>query len=293
MRKYTVEDIEFLKEYYPVGNWEEIYRRFPNATKSAIQCVASRNGVHALNSNMSPSKRMENLKSSKWTEEEIGILKNNYSTLPMDLLLELLPNRNKNSIACKARSFMLLSYEKIQAIWKRSELEYIVEHWKIENDKQMAQAINKTQIAVRCKRTELGLLRWNGSQEYEDIIKYIRGNIYNWKVESMKNCNYECVITGRKDFQIHHLYSVNDIFHDTVKRTEFTVKENFDEYTKEELDFILNEFIYEQSKYPLGICVTKDIHKLFHATYGRCHNTKEQWDRFVKETDFSSYYIAA
>ena len=27
--KYTNEDIEFLKENYPIGNWNKIHERFP------------------------------------------------------------------------------------------------------------------------------------------------------------------------------------------------------------------------------------------------------------------------
>lgn len=28
--KYTNEDIEFLKKYYPIGDWDAIFKRFPN-----------------------------------------------------------------------------------------------------------------------------------------------------------------------------------------------------------------------------------------------------------------------
>ena len=36
-----------------------------------------------------------------------------------------------------------------------------------------------------------------------------------------------------------------------------------------------------QSKYPLGVCVSKDYHKMFHSIYGNRVNTPEQWDEFL------------
>ena len=36
-------------------------------------------------------------------------------------------------------------------------------------------------------------------------------------------------------------------------------------------------------KYPLGVCVRKDIHKLFHQIYGAGGNTENQWNKFVED----------
>ena len=44
-----------------------------------------------------------------------------------------------------------------------------------------------------------------------------------------------------------------------------------------------NLFINEQNKYPLGVCVSKDIHVLFHSLYGQYNNTPEQWYQFEKD----------
>ena len=34
--KYSNDDIEFLKIYYPLGDWDSIFKRFPTATKQNI-----------------------------------------------------------------------------------------------------------------------------------------------------------------------------------------------------------------------------------------------------------------
>ena len=39
----------------------------------------------------------------------------------------------------------------------------------------------------------------------------------------------------------------------------------------------------EQSKYPLGQCVRKDLHKLFHSLYGQYYNTVDQWEQFKED----------
>ena len=35
------------------------------------------------------------------------------------------------------------------------------------------------------------------------------------------------------------------------------------------------------SRYPLGVCVRKDIHLLYHSIYSKCVNTEDQWNLFV------------
>lgn len=287
-KKYTEEDILFLKEIYPTGNWKAIFDRFPDSTRCGIHCIASKYGIKSKEKT-STAARSKNLQCKKWTANEIDILKRNYSIKSMDEIEKLLPDRNKNSIVLKANSLGIQSFVKLQSRWNLEEVQYIVDHWKFESDYKMSLATKHTEIAVRCKRTELGLLRWNGTHNYEDLSKYIRGNIYEWKAKSMEACNYQCIITGRKDFEIHHLYSVSDILNDVVEKIGFRLKESFDEYTESELNEVLKHFILEQNKHPLGVCICTDIHKLFHSIYGRGHNTVEQFEEFLNNNDFEKY----
>lgn len=119
--------------------------------------------------------------------------------------------------------------------------------------------------------------------KYESISKFFRGHISEWKNESMKRCNYQCILTGSKDFAIHHLYGFNYIVKEVFEILDdkhFLKSENIEDYTKEELDYMLLIFKATHKKYPFGVCVRKDIHNLFHNIYGSGGNTEEQWNTF-------------
>lgn len=219
---YTKDDIEFLKENYPYGNWDAICERFPNINKSAIQAQMSLLGIKQIDE-------------SSWTEEELSILRDNYVFGNVHNLCQLLPNR--------------------------------------------------TQKAIQARRLFLGIYRRDMDRPtYESLSKYIRGNIYKWKIDSMKSCNYRCIFTGKKDFEIHHLYNVCSILNDIIVENNFTVYDNFSDYPDEDLKCILNAFIKKQTEYPLGVCISKNIHILFHSLYGQYNNTPKQWYQF--ENDF-------
>ena len=66
------------------------------------------------------------------------------------------------------------------------------------------------------------------------------------------------------------------------KYTEYKNKE-FSDYTEDDLSFILQKFIEEQAKYPLGECISKKLHILFHSMYGQYYNSLEQWYQFKKD----------
>jgi len=118
------------------------------------------------------------------------------------------------------------------------------------------------------------------------LAKLFRGHIQEWKTATMQNCDYKCVLTGSKDFSIHHLYGFNQILceaFDIIKEEIELVSDNPEDYTKAQLDRMIEIFRNTHEKYPLGVCVRKDIHDLFHRIYGSGGNTPEQWDRFVDD----------
>ena len=278
--RFTKEDIEFLKEHYPSGDWNIIFKRFPNATKQSIITTLLPN--HSYKAITTKAKRL-NIKSRKlWTKDEDELLIKLYPIHHIDDILNKFPDRSRNSIIKRAIKLNLKSID--YNPWTQNEDDYIKEHWFLQPDVILANNLNRTPNAVQVRRLYLNCYRRDmDSTKYESLSKYIRGNIQQWKKDSMKNCNYQCIFTGSKDFQIHHLYGVSNILNDIVNNYHIVIKNNINDYSKDELQYILNIFIKEQSKYPLGVCIRKEIHVLFHSLYGQYYNTPEQWYQFQKD----------
>lgn len=279
--KYTKEDIEFLKENYPLGNWDKIFKRFPNVSRHAINSKMSKLGISFDNKNKTSSNNFDYVNRTKWTKDEEEIVEKMYSKYPIEELVKVLPNRSKDAIILRANKLGLLSYNKINTLWTEEQKQYIADNWELEPDKIMAIKLNKTFRAVKAQRESLGLYRRDmSSTSYPTLAKYLRGQNQKWKIDSMRNCDYKCVLTNSKDFEIHHLYGVSNIIEDIFKQNKDLYKESFSDYSQEEFSFILEKFLEIQSNYPLGECIDKKLHVLFHSLYGQYYNTPEQWNRF-------------
>lgn len=278
--KYTEDDICFLKENYPIGNWDAIRKRFPTVSKSGIYSFCNKNGIK---SNFDRKTLTSNLTSRRWSEQEDLILKNNYEMLSIDEMLKLLPGRSKDAITNRAsKKYGITSSFRSNQLYSNYEIQYIKDNWRKQSDYQMSKYLNRTQRSVKWMRSELGLLRQehDRSLTYDDLSKYLRGNIYKWKLDSMESCGYQCVLTKPKDFAIHHLYNFNYILNNFINEYNIVVYDDINKYSNKELEYIVEEFNKFHNKYPLGVCVDKKLHKLFHHYYGKTFNTPEQWSEF-------------
>lgn len=286
--KYTEEDIEFLRKYYPIGDWNSIFKRFPNLTKDQIYNVCHKRGISANYYGRDKQQKTEYYQlmvanRTKWTETEVEILKNNYENIPVTDIMKLLPTRTYDAIVLKAKKLSLTSYIRRQQLYSNDEIDYIKNNWKNTSDQEMALFLHRTARAIKAMRNELGLFRQDMERlHYEDLVKFFRGRICQWKKNSMKNCNYQCVLTGSKTFAIHHIVSFNIIVRNFISEYNITLKDNFGDYTMDELDNLSNLFIKYHDIYPLGVCIDKDLHIEFHKMYGDT-NDEEQWSTFVQK----------
>jgi len=133
-------------------------------------------------------------------------------------------------------------------------------------------------------------LKWRGG--VTTLQLFLRNTIKSWKKESAFNCNYKCTITGKKFNNIHHLHGFDNIFNDFINQYDIKIFTNINNYTQEELKQYEDIFIKFHNKFGLGICLNKNIHKLFHKLYGNKKNTKEQFDNFkvrLKSGEFDTY----
>lgn len=280
--KYSEDDIIFLKENYPIGNWDKIHNRFPFLSDSAIHHKCSRMGIKFDYSKRNNQNMFINR--HYWTDKELDIMIKYYSEIPIEELQTLLPGRTKSMIQNKANILNLKSFATLQSEWKDCDIVYLKTNWELTPDVIIAKELNRTQRAVQAKRLELGLYRmYMDSNSYPSLSKYLRGHNLDWKKNSMKHCDYKCVLTGSKDFEIHHLYGVSNIITDILNDYPNYKNISFDSLLDEDLQFILRKFIEYQSAYPLGECVKKELHVLFHSLYGQYYNTPEQWYRFKED----------
>ena len=107
-------------------------------------------------------------------------------------------------------------------------------------DKLIAKDLGKSFYAVKAKRQKLGLFRQDkNSNSYPTLSKYLRGHNQKWKLDSMKASDYKCVLTGSKQFEIHHLYGVSNMISDILNKYGLSSFKPvaLDSIRKEELPF--------------------------------------------------------
>lgn len=110
---------------------------------------------------------------------------------------------------------------------------------------------------------------------------YLRRNMSkSWKQKSMKKCDYKCIISNKRFDDIHHLYSFNSIVYEALNNINMDTYDSIEHYTDKQLFKITREVNKLHNLYPLGVCLAREIHTLFHSTYGYGNNTPEQFEEF-------------
>lgn len=319
--RFTDKDIEILREYYPKGNFDKIFKEIPGTTMSSIVGTCSRLGISAdyyndkkwtdedlyivkeyyysntldeiremicnrHSNNAIQTKALKYFGYSKdrtWTDDELDILYTYYPIESVDDVCARIPRRTRQAIIRQANNLDVQSKFYLDTYWSSEDEEFLISNWKSMSDIELAEYLGKERHAIVDKRSLLKLARINDrdGKSYENLQAYIRGNLRKWKNESMRSCDYKCVLTGSKNFQIHHLYSFNTIFNETLEELNMVLKDNFEDYSDDELSAVLDCIVRKHAEHPLGVCVRTDLHKLFHHIYGKI-TTSDMWDRFVE-----------
>ena len=140
------------------------------------------------------------------------------------------------------------------------------------------------------KREQNG--RWQGG--ITGLSQCLRENISEWKKDSMKMCNYKCILTGDWFNEIHHVIPFNEIVINSMSKLGLSRNQDISDYTIEEREKIIEEIKIRHKQYGLGYCLTKDLHKLFHDNYGYLHFEKESFYEFAQRYfngEFDKYLI--
>ena len=268
--EWTDSEINILAEKYGKVDIKELYELFNKRhTILAIRCKAQHLGFQ---------------NDPYWSKEDEDVVRKYYSILPFEELKKLLPQKTEYSIRGVARKLGLKSKYYLDEKYSEEQVEFIRQNCLKMSDEQIAKILNKTPAGIMAQRNKLGFYRIKKDySKYISLDKFFRGHIQQWKNDSMKNCEYKCVFTGSKDFAI--LKEVYEI----LENKNLLKSTKIEDYTKEELDYMLEIFDRIHSNYPLGVCVRKDIHDLFHNIYGSGGNTEEQWNKFYEDFNNGLY----
>jgi len=123
--------------------------------------------------------------------------------------------------------------------------------------------------------------QWKGG--ISNLQEYLRSFISEWKKDSMKSCNFKCVITGKRFDIIHHLYGFDQILQETINELNLPIYDQTNKYTDIELKQIKQLCLEKHYKYGLGVCLTNEEHDKFHLIYGYGNNTEEQFEKFKEK----------
>ena len=118
------------------------------------------------------------------------------------------------------------------------------------------------------------------------MSSYLRGATNEWKKESLENSSYKCALTGKKgSLEVHHLYGFNLILKEAFSNLGVEIKNQLHDYSDDEILSLKAEVVRINYKYGFGVCLKKDVHKLFHRIYGAGNNSPHQFE------EFSSRYL--
>lgn len=271
---WTREEEDFLRENYGKMSYREIAEKLNNRhTVGGVSTKAiDMKLVHPPN---------------LWSNEENETLKTYYPILPSKELDCLLPNRTHDAIIIHAGILGLQSYVTLNERYSDEQKQFIIDNYKTMTDQELADVLGKPLSGIQEQRRKLGIYYlMKDYSKYTDLIDLFRGHIWDWKMESIKKCNYSCIFTESKDFHVHHIYGFNMIADEALRyldNKELLRSTLISDYTIDELNIMIHMFNNIHNKYPLGVCVRTDIHNLFHSIYGHGGNTPKQWNKFYND----------
>lgn len=129
--------------------------------------------------------------------------------------------------------------------------------------------------------------RWKGGTT--PLYAELRSETKSWQKESMDFCGYHCVVTGGSFNNIHHTVAFRDIVDEAFNNLGLKIKERVNDYSDTDFDLLKKEIHYLHNIYGYGACVCKDVHKLFHDTYGYTMFTPYDFLDFIYKIDCGEY----
>jgi len=129
--------------------------------------------------------------------------------------------------------------------------------------------LKKTKIPCEYCRVENSLTKLN---------RNLRSSLKQWKKDSIKFNGNQCILTGEKTYDVHHLQPFNLIIKEALEILGIEIKEK---YTSEQYIDIRILLVELHNNYPLGVCISNKFHVLFHQLYSK-ESSIEDFEEFKK-----------
>lgn len=163
--------------------------------------------------------------------------------------------------------------------YKLLETEYINSKQKLRYicpnhpDKELYLTYNDIYTGTRCKycvidsRSGEKSNLWRGGTS--SLGDFLRGQIYSWKLNSFKENEFKCFITGEynEDLEIHHTYPFHLLRDQMLEELNLKVHVKLSDYSALEKELMKNKLLEIHNDIK-GIPLRREIHKLFHRVYG-------------------------
>lgn len=133
---------------------------------------------------------------------------------------------------------------------------------------------------VHCKYCSLEKRITKKDLPQSELFNFLRGKIIDWKKDSIKICNYKCVLSNGKFNDLHHLHPFHKIVYESLLSLGLPLHKYVDDYTKYEIIEIIRVCIEKHYEHGYGICLSREYHSLFHQIFGYSNTTKEDFEDF-------------
>lgn len=270
---FTEEEKRLIEEVYTTSTEQSltdninrlISTKMPHRTFGSIQTWASNHGL-----------RMR----EPWTDNDITFLRDNYFTMFTEDIAKAI-NRTPTAVYNMVRKLGLKGAPR--SLYSKEDIEFVRDNYLQMSDGEIGKVLHRAGNSIKELRIKNGLPRPRPEDVFYGFEIYTHRHNVEWKKASAKNCGYKCVITGEHFDDIHHLFSRNSIIEEVLEDNPEYKSINFNDLKDNEKEDAMAKFIEAQSKHPLGVCLRKDFHIMFHKKYGYGDNTPEQFYQFVKE----------
>lgn len=267
--------------------------------------------------------------SEKWSEDDLKILKDNYKDYTnRELQEKFFPNRTVRAIECEAqvmgwngksedalkRSRMsqanivrdLMTGRIISEEWRRKISETKKEYYKTHDSWWKGRQRSQEQCKGMSERLK-AQGKWKGNDNPRHIKPLngelngrwrgginktyceLRSDTKDWQQESMKFCNYKCVVTGGGFDNVHHTTAFRDIVDESFLITKIEIKDKVQDYDVEDFEILRQVMINLHILYGYGACIQKDVHKLYHDNYGYINFSPYTFLEFLYDIDSGLY----